>query len=298
MASDLGGMTAEAELVLDARAEHGEGPMWDVAEQVLVWVDIARHLVHLYDPASGDDRAIDVGQPVSAVTPRAAGGLIVTLQEGYAALDPASGRVELIAPVEKGNTQMRMNDGKCDSAGRFWAGTMAFSKQPGSATLYRLERDHSVTAVLQGVTIPNGPAWSRDNRTMYFNPGATGSVDAYDFDPESGAMSNRRCFVSIPSDIGVPDGLTVDAEDYLWVAVWGGWAVHRYTPAGELERVVKLPVAHVSCPTFGGPDLADVYITTSPEGLSEEERRAQPHAGSLFRYRPGVRGLPAFAYQG
>lgn len=297
MADAAGGGSDAAELALDARAEHGEGPIWYAAENILVWVDIARHLVHLFDPRSGDDRAIDVGQPVSAVVPRAAGGLVVALQEGYAALDPSSGRVGLIAAVPKGATESRMNDGKCDSAGRFWAGTMALDQQPGAATLYRLERDHSVTAVLHDVTIPNGPAWSRDNRIMYFNPGATGGIDAYDFDPQTGAMSNRRQIISIPSHVGVPDGLTVDDEDYLWVAVWGGWAVHRYTPTGVLDRVVTLPVAQVSCPTFGGPDLADLYITTSPENLSAQQRRAQPHAGSLFRYQPGVTGPPPFAYQ-
>ncbi len=298
MADETGVRQDEAELVLDARAEHGEGPMWHAAENVLVWVDIARHLVHLYDPASGNDRAIDVGQPVSAVAPRASGGLVMALQEGYAALDTASGQVELIAAVDKGTTPGRMNDGKCDSEGRFWAGTMAFSQQRGSATLYRLERDHSVTTMLRDVTIPNGPAWSLDSRTIYFNPGATGGVDAYDFDPLTGALSNRRPFISIPSDVGAPDGLTVDDEDHVWVAVWGGWAVHRYTPDGQLERVVRLPAAHVSCPTFGGADLTDLYITTSPEGLSDEERHAQPHAGSLFRYRPGVAGPAPFAYQG
>ncbi len=298
MADETGVRQDEAELVLDARAEHGEGPMWHAAENVLVWVDIARHLVHLYDPASGADRAIDVGQPVSAVVPRASGGLVMALQEGYAALDTASGQVELIAAVDKGATPSRMNDGKCDSEGRFWAGTMAFSQQRGSATLYRLERDHSITTMLRDVTIPNGPAWSLDNRTIYFNPGATGGVDAYDFDPLTGALSNRRPFISIPSDVGAPDGLAVDDEDHVWVAVWGGWAVHRYTPDGQLERVVRLPVAHVSCPTFGGADLTDLYITTSPEGLSDEERRVQPHAGSLFRYRPGVAGPAPFAYQG
>jgi sugar lactone lactonase YvrE len=288
----------EAELVLDARAEHGEGPMWYAAENLLVWLDIARHLVHLYDPGSGHDRTIDVGQPVSAVQPRAGGGIVMALQQGYSALDPATGHVTLIAPVPHDDPPSRMNDGKCDCAGRFWAGTMAFDQQQGSATLYRLERDHTVTPVLRDVTIPNGPAWSLDNRTMYFNPGATGGVDAYDFDPATGALSNQRPFISIPSDVGVPDGLTVDDEDHLWVAVWGGWAVHRYTPDGELERVVRLPTAHVSCPTFGGPELSDLYITTSPEGLSDAERRAQPHAGSLFRYRPGVGGPPPFAYEG
>jgi len=298
MARETGVRQDEAELVLDARAEHGEGPMWHAAENVLVWVDIARHLVHLYDPASGNDRTIDVGQPVSAVAPRASGGLVMALQEGYAALDTVSGRVKLIAAVDKGTLPSRMNDGKCDSEGRFWAGTMAFSQQRGSATLYRLERGHSVTTMLRDVTIPNGPAWSLDNRTIYFNPGATGGVDAYDVDPLTGALSNRRPFISIPSDVGAPDGLTVDDEDHVWVAVWGGWAVHRYTPDGQLERVVRLPVAHVSCPTFGGADLTDLYITTSPEGLSDEERRAQPHAGSLFRYRPGVAGPAPFAFQG
>jgi len=298
MTGETEGVGETAELVLDARAEHGEGPMWYAAERMLVWVDIARHLVHLYDPIAGTDRAIDVGQPVSAVVPRVSGGLVVALQHGYAALDPASGQVNLIAAVAMGPGPGRMNDGKCDSMGRFWAGTMTFSQERGAATLYRLEHDHAVTPVLRDVTIPNGLAWSRDNRIMYFNPGATGTVDAYDFDPQTGALSNPRPFISLPPAVGVPDGLTVDDEDHLWVALWGGWAVHRYTPQGQLERVVRLPVAHVSCPTFGGPDLADLYITTSPEGLSDEERQAQPHAGSLFRYRSGVTGPLPFAYAG
>lgn len=290
--------TANAELILDARAEHGEGPMWHAEDNVLVWVDIGRHLVHLYTPATGEDRTIDVGKPATAVVPRASGGLVIAMQGGYAALDPASGHVELIAPVDADNPGVRTNDGKCDSAGRFWAGTMAFSQGQGDGALYRLETDHSVVTIQPKVTIPNGPAWSPDDRTMYFTDTATGGIDAYDFDPVTGEMSNRRRFVTIPSDVGAPDGMTVDAEGYVWAAIWGGWAVHRYSPSGQFDRVVKLPVAHVSCPTFGGPDLSDLYITTSPEGLSDQEKREQPHAGSLFRYCPGVTGFAPNAYRG
>ena len=298
MAGERGGGPDEAELVLDARAEHGEGPLWYAAENVLAWVDIARHLVHLYDPASGDDRAIDVGQPVSAVAPRAAGGLVVTLQEGYAALDMASGRVELIAPVEKGHTPTRMNDGKCDSAGRFWAGTMAFDPVPGAGSLYRLDPDLRVTHVLGDVTISNGLGWSPDDRTMYYVDSPTQTIDAFDYDAATGAIENRRVLAAVPEELGFVDGLTVDADGFIWAAVFGGGRLHRYAPDGSLERAVRLPVEQPTKPAFGGPGLAELYVTSAWHGLSDAERERQPTAGGVLRLRPGVSGAVANRFGG
>jgi len=286
------------ELIIDAHAEIGEGPLWLAAENVLVWVDITRNKVHRYDPASGRNVTIDVGQPVGAAVPRAAGGLALALQDGFATLDLRTGRVEMIADVERDNPGNRMNDGKCDRAGRFWAGTMAFDERHGAGALYRLDVDHRVEMVVDDVTVSNGLDWTPDDTAMYYIDTPTGGVDVFDYDAGTGTLRGRGRHVTIASGQGHPDGMTVDAEGYLWVALWGGWAVHRYSPGGTLDRVIDLPVSQVTCCAFGGPTLEDLYITSAAGGLSDEDLSAQPHAGGLFRYRPGVRGRPAHSYFG
>ncbi|MFF0450014.1 SMP-30/gluconolactonase/LRE family protein [Streptomyces sp. NPDC004609] len=180
---------------------------------------------------------------------------------------------------------MRFNDGGCDPDGRFYCGTMAYDVAPGRGSLLRLDTDGSVTRVLTGVTISNGLAWSPDT--------ATGRVDAFDYDTERG-LTARRTAVRIPDAAGLPDGLAVDAEGHLWVALWGGSAVHRYTPQGRLDAVVELPATQVTACAFGGPDLDRLYITTSRMGL---DPAAEPLAGALFRADVGVPGLPAGAYR-
>ena len=290
--------TSEVELVLDAHAELGEGPTWHAAESALVWVDITRCLVHRYTPASGRDESIDVGQHVGAAAPRAAGGLVLALRDGVGILDTATRRVEMIADIEADHPGNRMNDGKCDSAGRFWAGTMAYDNRPGAGALYRLETDRHVARVLSAVTISNGIGWSLDDRLMYYIDTPTLGVDVFDYEAATGAITNRRRLITIPPEAGQPDGMTVDSDGFLWVALWGGWAVHRYSPKGVLDRVVKLPVAKVTSCAFGGPDLADLYITSASIELSPDELREQPHAGGLFRHRPGVAGLPTHSFKG
>jgi sugar lactone lactonase YvrE len=183
-----------------------------------------------------------------------------------------------------------MNDGACDRAGRFWAGTMALDERPGAGALYRLDRDGRVETMLRPVTISNGIDWTGDDRRMYFIDSPTQSVDLFDFDATTGAIANRRTFVRIPPDAGVPDGLTVDAGEGVWVALWGGGAVHRYTPDGALDCVVRLPVTHPTSCAFGGDDLRDLYITTAAIALDARERERQAHAGGLFRCRPGFVG--------
>ena len=290
--------TSEVELVLDAHAELGEGPTWHAAESALVWVDITRRLVHRYTPATGRDESIDVGQHVGAAAPRAAGGLVLALRDGFGILDTATGRVEMIADIEADHPGNRMNDGKCDSAGRFWAGTMAYDNRPGAGALYRLETDHHVVKVLSDVTISNGIGWSPDDRLMYYIDTPTLGVDVFDYDAGTGSIERRRRLITIPPEAGSPDGMTVDSDGFLWVALWRGWAAHRYSPEGVLDRVVKLPVARVTSCVFGGPDLADLYITSASIELSPDALRDQPHAGGLFRSRPGVVGLPQHSFKG
>ncbi len=288
----------DVEVVLEARAQVGEGPVWDERSGTLVWVDIMGTAVHIYDAASGQDRSVDVGQPVGAAALRERGGLVLALRDGFAVLDSDLANQRLVAPVEADVPTNRMNDGKCDAAGRFWAGTMAFEVTPGVGSMYRLDSDYQVTRAASGITLSNGLDWSIDNRRMYYIDSMTQRVDVFDFDLEAGALGARSELFSIPREVGLPDGMTLDAEGNLWVALHGAGAVHCYSPAGELLAKVRVPARQVTCPAFGGPDYRDLYITSMTYGLSEEVLRPQPLAGALFRCRPGVQGRPAFRFAG
>lgn len=286
---------SRAELVRDACAELGEGPVWDTARTRLWWVDILRGRVNWWDPASGENGFVDVGRPVGAVVPRRSGGLLVATNLGFEALDPDTGRIELLVPVEADSADTRMNDGKCDPSGHFWAGTMALDATPGAGALYRLG-PNGADQVLSGVTISNGLAWDQRRGAMYFIDTGEHAVDAFDWEPDSGRIDHRRRLVEIPGERGLPDGMAIDADGYLWVALCYGWCLHRYSPAGRLDHVVTLPVSLVTSCAFGGDDLSDLYITTGTLGLQEPERRAQPGAGGVFRLRPGIAGIPAPAF--
>jgi sugar lactone lactonase YvrE len=283
----------QAELVLDARAALGEGPVWDARAGELLWVDIMAGLVHRFDPATGADRTLDVGQPVGAVVPRTAGGYLLAVRDGFAVAD--EGGVRLVAQLDHDRHSLRMNDGACDSNGRFWAGSMHLDEVADAGSFYRLDPGRSPRTMLDGVTISNGVGWSPDDTVMYYVDTPTLGVDAFDYDAASGAISNRRRLVTIEDGAGWPDGLVVDAEGCVWVALWDGWAVRRYSPDGTLLGLVEVPAARVTKPAFGGPELADLYITSAaPDGPDPK----QQHAGGIFLVQPGVRGLPANAYAG
>lgn len=277
-----------AELVLDAHAETGEGPLWDVAAQRLWWVDIPRGAIHQFDPADGTDTVDYAGQPVGAVALRNRGGLLLAVQAGFAELH--DGQLRLLVGVEQDRPENRMNDGKVDPAGRFWAGTMALDSTPGAGTLYRLDTDATVHPMLKGLTISNGIDWSPDGQTMYFIDSTPGTVTAFPYDGTSGDIGPGETLIEIPESQGLPDGMTVDSAGGLWIAIWGGSAVRHYSPDGVLIGVIDLPVTQVTSCAFGGPDLGDLYITTAAEGLSPVERVEQPHAGAVFRVWPGVIG--------
>lgn len=290
--------TGEAELVLDARAELGEGPVWDAVARCLYFVDILRGDVHRFDPAARTVRTHHVDQPVGAVVPAARGGLVLAVRDGFARLDLDTGAVRAIADVEADRPDLRMNDGKCDAAGRFWAGTMALDERPGAGSLYRLDPDGRVHTMLRDVGISNGLGWSADGRLMYYVDTLTQRIDRFDVDPASGSITNRRAFVRIPAGHGAPDGLTVDADECVWVALWGGGVVHRYRPDGRLDTVIRVPATHPTSCAFGGADLRDLYITTARISLSERQRAEQPAAGGLFRCRPGAAGTGPHRFAG
>jgi len=287
------------ELVLDARAVVGEGPCWDARRQLLYWVDILSHELHIYDPATSTDRAINVGQYVGAVVTRAGGGVMLALHHGFGAFDPDSGQLEIIHDPEAHLPGSRFNDGKCDPAGRFWAGTLPLDNSPEIASLYCLDTDLTVRTMLTGVSNSNGLAWTQDNATMYYIDTPTHQVAAFDYDRTSGEISNRRVAFEVPSESGWPDGMCIDAEGMLWIGVWGGGEVSRWDPtSGSRVGGVRVPATQVTSCAFGGADLDELYITTARMDLDEAALAEQPFAGGLFRARPGVKGLPTFEFAG
>lgn len=280
------------EQVTEPVAAHGEGPVWHAGWPGLRWVDmLAGDVLEL--GGDGAVRRRHVGTVAAALRPRSNGGAVIGLERGFALADATLERIEPLGEVWQ-DDGVRMNDGGCDPDGRFYCGSMAYDERPGAGSLYRLDPDGTVSTVLSGVTISNGLAWSPGGDTAYYVDTSTHRVDAFDYDPGRG-LTNRRPLLRIPEDAGAPDGMTVDAEGRLWIALWGGAGVRCYTTDGALAEHVPLPARLVTACTFGGPALDELYITTSRQGLPDGE---QPEAGALFRYRPGVRGLPAHTFAG
>lgn len=288
-----------AELIIDGRWELGEGPIWDTQTGTLVWVDILGQLVLRYRP--GEPRAVALPTPldVGSVAVRRGGGLVAALADGFWLTEPDSEDWIRHRPVEADRPDLRFNDGKCDPAGRFLAGSMAYDKRTGAGGLYRLDPDGTVEQLLTDVTISNGLAWSPDGGTLFYIDTPLQRVDAFDYDVTTGRLSNRRPHIVLPPDApGGPDGMTIDTDGGLWVAMWDASAVYRYAPDGTLDLIVDVAASHVTSAMFGGPDLEDLYITCAWSELTDEERAAQPHAGGLFRVRPGFRGYPPVEFAG
>ena len=315
----------DAEMVSDPGADHGEAPLWHPIDKRLDWVDITAGRLHRFDPSTGTDAVIEVGSRLGSFAPRRRGGWVLAVEAGFALIDPGGG-IRIVAPVDHRLGQpTRMNDGKCDPFGRFWAGSMAYACTPGHGALYRLDPDLSVTKVIEGVTISNGLDWSDDGRTMFFIDTLAGAsfwdvfsgeavpgIDAFASDPATGAVSERRRLFDIPVKHGVPagmtipDGMTIDADGFFWIAVPGDGEVRRYSPRGDIDAVVRVPVA---CPTsiaFGGEDLDDLYITTmTPHGEPGSDPRhptpmwpPKKYEGALFRCRPGPTGRRSNTFAG
>ncbi len=284
-------MVSTVDQVTGPVAAHGEGPVWAPEWPGVRWVDMLAGDVLELD--GGEVRRHHVGAVAAALRPGTGGGVVLALERGFALAD---GALTAVRPLPEVWTDpgVRMNDGGCDPDGRFYCGSMAYDGTPGAGALHRLDPDGSVTTVLTGVTVSNGLAWSPDGGTAYYVDTPTGRIDAFDYTAAAG-LTHRRTVVTIPAEVGSPDGLTVDAEGNLWVALWGGGAVHCYTPDGEQVARAGFPVTQVTACAFGGPDLDELYVTTSRQGVEEG---TQPEAGSLFRLRPGVRGLPAHRFSG
>ncbi|MEM7384263.1 MAG: SMP-30/gluconolactonase/LRE family protein [Verrucomicrobiota bacterium] len=280
-------------------ARLGEGPCWHESEGVLYWVDIMGHVVHRYDPRTGEDRTVDVGEPVGTVAPRASGGLLLGLVNGLAFLDLDTGRLDRLPAIDD-RPETRFNDGKCDPQGRFWVGTMDRETEDRPlGNLYRMDPDLSVHLMETSVTISNGMGWSPDERTFYYADSPTRCVFAYDFERTTGAIENRRVVIRLKDGEGFPDGLTTDAEGMIWLAQWGGSCVTRRNPAtGGILETVPTEAPHTSACCFGGVDRRDLYITSAREGRTEEELKKELESGALYRWRAGVTGALTHPFAG
>ena len=279
------------EQLTDPVAYHGEGPVWSPRWGGLRWVDmLAGDVLGLGE--DGAVRRTHVGAIAAALRPRQSGGAVIGTERGFA-LESPDGRITTL-PELWSDPGVRMNEGGCDPQGRFYCGSMAYDRRLGAGALYRLDPDRAITVVLRNVTISNGLEWTADGSLAYYNDTHTHRVDVFDYDPLVG-LTGRRAFVDLSSDGLRPDGLTIDAEGCVWVALSNGGSVRRYTPAARLDAIVPLPVRKVTACTFGGPGLDQLYVTTSREGVPPGD---DPLAGSLFRVAVGRIGLPAREFAG
>lgn len=277
-------------VVVEAEDTLGEGPVWDGATGALWWVDIKRSLLHSYRPSTGDVNRWVLPETPGALAVRHDGDLLLAVRSGFATFDPRTGLFCLVHRPEPERAGNRFNDGKCDPRGRFWAASMDDSEQERTGALYRYEADGSCTRALDGLGIPNTLAWTPDARTFYFAETMDRTIYAFDMDPMSGVIENRRIWAAVPEP-AFPDGSAIDAEGCLWNAQWDGWRLCRYRPDGTLDRLMELPVQRPTSCAFGGPGLDVLFVTSARKGLNGEDLSAQPLAGSVFSIEVDVPGF-------
>jgi len=291
-------MPVTAEPVGDVAAVLGEGPYWRPEDDALLWVDVVRGHLHMTRVQVGETITIEL-DTVSAAFPAVGGGIITAgghrlmlratrPGEGWA------GRIIAEAPARDG---VRFNDASVDPAGRVWVGSMDIKEKEPLGTLYRLDSGGTLTPVVKGATVSNGIGWSPDGTRMYYNDSPLRRIDMFDYDQATGEAYQGRMFADLSGADGFPDGLTVDADGYVWVAMFAGGALRRFTPAGHQDAVIPLPVSQPTSCAFGGPGMADLFVTTAYRDLSEAQRAAEPLAGRLLSLRPGPVGLPSSATQ-
>lgn len=281
-----------AERITDAVANHGEGPVWYPDWGGLKWVDMLAGDVLSLLPDGGVSRWTSGNPIVAAIRPRESGGMVLGVERGFALAD-TSGEITLL-PTLWPQGKLRMNEGACDPAGNFWCGSMAYDREAGAASLWRLQPDGAAQEMITDLTISNGLCWSPDGQSAWYNDTETYTISVFDWSPESG-LFNRRVFVDLREEQVRPDGLTIDAEGGVWIGLSNGAAVRRYDAAGKLSEVIELPVTKATACTFGGENLDQLFITTSREGLDDHQ---EPAAGSLFLAEPGVSGLPTRTFTG
>ena len=288
----------QASLVFKSEASLGEGAIWHAEEQKLYWVDIEGKKLCVYDPSDGTNKEFNVGSMLGTVVPVQSGGAVIAMQSGIQQIDTKSGELTWLLNALPDTVNVRYNDGKCDPSGRLWVGTFRIDGQKEAAVLWRIDKDTSVHLILDKVGISNGIVWTKDKKKMYYADTPTGLIQAFDYDDQTGNISNRSVAVTIPKESGEPDGMTIDENDNLWVALWGSGTVCQYnSKTGELMQRITVPAPNVTSCAFGGKDLDILYITTAANYLTPEQAKDNPLSGSLFSVKPGVKGVTASYYK-
>jgi len=293
-------VTPGIEVVWKGPAKLGEGPLWHPKEQVLYWLDCIKPELHRIDPATGAHKSWIMPGTIGSIAPREAGGLVALVGTALAFITFENDEAKVTPQVEviTKESRLRLNDGKCDRQGRFWGGTVAPDFSDPTGALYRFDTEKKMTEMVSHIKVSNGLGWSLDNKIMYYTDSLQHKIFKYNFDEKTGDISNESVFALVPESEGVPDGLTVDAEGYVWSAQWNGWRVTRYKPDGTIDRVIRTPVQRPSSCIFGGKDLDTLYITSASQDVGEDHPLTGELDGALLAIKIGVRGLPEPAYLG
>ena len=281
------------EIIYDARATLGEGPAWDAKTQTLYWVDILEKRVYYH--RDGDNGFTQLDDMPGCLAPTKNGTLLVAARKSFLELNPATGKKVVLATLDE-PADNRFNDGKCDPAGRFLAGTMNMDEKSPTGSLYSFD-GQTVRHLLDDIRISNGLTWSPDCKRLYYIDTPTREVKAFDYDLSTGRIANPRVVITVPEALGWPDGMTSDVDGNLWVAMWGGAQVTRWNPQnGELLEQIALPAKNITSCAFGGDDLKELYITSARKGLEQADLTASRHSGSLMRVQTKVQGMPTFEF--
>lgn len=286
---------SNCEIVADRTCLLGECPVWDNENSRIFWIDITAGDVHYFYPKTEKIYTYSLGKLIGSIGLKSPNTLIAALKSGFFEIDLLNNSINPIAFLEKEIPDIRFNDGKCDSTGRFWAGTMSITGTNKKGQLYTLEKNKTLTIKVDNVSCSNGMAWNKENNRFYYIDTPTQQVVEYDYNAKDGSITNPKKIITIEKNDGYPDGMTIDDEGMLWIALWNGWKVVRYNPStGKRILEVKLPVSKVSSCTFGGDNYEDLYITSAKVDLTDEELRVEPFAGSLFVLRKsGFKGTPS-----
>ena len=288
--ASLTGQVQTARLLHKEAALCGEGPIWNPFTKTLFWVDIDGQKLFEWNPATQKNREWSFDKKISTVVPETPQTVVFTLSDEIVRFNLATGQSEQLMAIDAGEGNVRFNDGKCDPEGRLWAGTMVMRGERGSGALYRMDAD-GLTTMVTGVNCSNGIVWTKDKRTMYYIDTPTSEIVAYDYDPQTGNISNRRVAVTVPPEMGWPDGMTIDTNDMLWVGHWGGGGVYHWNPkTGQLIGKIGVPAPNVTACAFGGKDMETLFITTAGGG-NKELLEKYPLSGSLFYCQPESKGL-------
>jgi sugar lactone lactonase YvrE len=282
----------KAILEYEIKSKLGEGAFWNHRTHEFYWVDIEGKSLHIYNPKTKTNKSFPTPSRIGTVVPKNSSEAIIALADGVYIMNTESGNISLLSDIENDKTQNRFNDGKCDPSGRLWVGSMAFNQEKYSGSLYMIDESGKTELKIDSVTISNGIVWTSNHKTMYYIDTPTAKIRAFDFDNNTGSISNERVVIEVNESLGFPDGMAIDEENMLWVAMWNGNAVVRFDPnTGEIISKIEVPAHNVTSCAFGGKLLDTLYITTASIDMTPEEHEKYPLAGSLFKVVPGVKGV-------